>query len=295
VLESEIDELGHLSVPFYEQRAAESSEALLKQHGLDSSTLADQGVEPALVDTFTRNYREQFQGAALVVHGGVLDTDDGQIRLYHELVNSERDELSATFVHRFALQDVDSRARQAINARMAERLSSARVFWPEHGRPRSLDLARTPFQLTLEEAQTRNLAYSKPRTIQPEECNPAGFLFPARFQHLAYSGERLEDPSTAWMIETGTGLRLGLADLESRNTLFLLPRSGDRIQVFSADVELARKIIRRSHWVYDLDTGALLVAGSVVMVTLDLDARRSTEITPQVRAIFEQRYHPDLI
>jgi hypothetical protein len=33
VEESEIDELGHLSVPFYEQRSLEASQALLAEHG----------------------------------------------------------------------------------------------------------------------------------------------------------------------------------------------------------------------------------------------------------------------
>ncbi len=118
---------------------------------------------------------------------------------------------------------------------------------------------------------------------------------PGRFQHLPYSGMLTEDgSSTEWVIESPDGKRLGLADLESRNTLLELPRLGDRIQTYSADVALARKTVRRSHWVFNVDSGALLTTGSVVMACLDLEARRAIEITGELRTMFEQRYFPDL-
>jgi hypothetical protein len=85
-----------------------------------------------------------------------------------------------------------------------------------------------------------------------------------------------------------------VADLESRNTLLELPRLGDRIQTYSADVAVARKTVRRSHWVFNVDCGALLTTGSVVMACLDLEARRAIEITGELRTMFEQRYFPDL-
>ena len=75
--------------------------------------------------------------------------------------------------------------------------------------------------------------------------------------------------------ELADGTRIGLADLETRNTLFSLPKRDDRIQVFSAEVALARKTLRRGYWVFDLNTAALISAGSVVMACLDLDARRT--------------------
>jgi acyl-CoA thioesterase FadM len=294
VEESEIDELGHLSVPFYEQRSLEASQALLAEHGLDSHALADRGIEPILVDTFTRNYKEQFLGAPLMVQGGVLDVEDGQIRLYHELINPESDELSATFVHALMLQAIDSRRPVALDQSVIDRLTRTRIDWPEHGRPRSLDLSRPLFSPDLAEARRRDLASRQARTVQADECDPAGFLEPQQFQHLPYSGTPVDDPSTQWVIETEDGIRLGLADLESRSMRFSLPRAGERIQVFSADVEIARKTFRRSHWVFSLDSGDLLTASTVVVALLDLDQRRAIEISAELRTRFERRYHPDL-
>jgi len=294
VEESEIDALGHLSVPFYQQRALAASHALLTDLGLDTPALQDQGIEWTLVDTFMRNYREQFLGASVMVQGGVLGAEDNRIRLYQELVNPERGELSATFVHKLELQETESRRPAAIETPVLKRVTSARVAWPEHGRSRSLDLSRPPFQLPLAEAVRRDLATTEPREIQADECNPAGVLEPERFQHLEYSSTPLKDLSTQWVFESPDGRRLGLADLESRSTLFVLPQAGAKIQVFSAEVQIARKTFRRSHWVFNLDSRELLTAGSVVMALLDLEARRAIEISAELKESVAKRYHPDL-
>lgn len=294
VAEDEIDELGHLSVPFYEARALKGSHELLARHGLDVRALEAAGVQLTLVDAFSRNYREQFLGAPLVVQGGVLGVEDGQARLYQQIVNTERDELSAVFVHRLALQQAESRASEPFDETLIDDLLAARVVWPEHGQPRTLDLSRPPHRLTLDEARRLGLASRGERVIEAGECNAEGFLEPGRFQHLPYSGPKPEDPTLQWVFETPDGTRVGLADLETRNTLLALPREGDRIQAFSAEVALARKTVRRSHWVFDLESGTLLTTGSVVMACLDLDARRAIEITGDLLAMFERRFHPDL-
>jgi acyl-CoA thioesterase FadM len=294
VEQSEIDELGHLSVPFYEQRALTASHELLSRSGLDTGMLADRRLELTLVDTFSRNLREQFLGASLVVQGGVLDAEGDEVRLYQQIVNTQTDELAAVYVQKFALQSTESRQTLPFDAAVLDQLSKARIDWPEHGQPRSLDLSRPPFQLSLEEARRRDLASRPPRQIELDECNKEGFLESGRFQHLPYSGAGSEDPTLQWVFETSDGTRVGLADLETRNTLLSLPRTGDRIQVYSAEVGIARKTLRRSYWVFNLDSEELLSTGSVVMACLDLDARRALEIAGPLLEMFERRYHPDL-
>ena len=153
VEESEIDELGHLSVPFYEQRALTASHELLSRCGLDTGALADQRVELTLVDAFSRNLREQFLGAPLAVQGGMLDAEGDYVRLYQQIVNTENDEIAAVYVQKYTLQSMASRESVAFEPGVLEQAEKARIDWPEHGRPRSLDLSRPPFQLSLEEAR----------------------------------------------------------------------------------------------------------------------------------------------
>ena len=294
VLESEIDELGHLSVPFYEARALTASRKLVSDAGLDLEALADQRLELTLVDAFSRNLREQFLGASLVVQGGALALAENRVQLYQQIANTESNELAAVYAQSFELQSIESRETVPFPGTMLESLRANVINWPEQGQPRSLNLDGELYQLSLKEAQRRDLAARPPRKIELEECNEEGFLEPDRFQHLPYSGVGSEDPTLQWVFELDDGTRVGLADLETRNTLLALPRAGDRIQVFSAEVALARKTLQRSHWVFNLETGTLLSTGSVVMVCLDLDARRALEMSGALREMFERRYHPDL-
>lgn len=294
VEESEIDELGHLSVPFYEARALAGSHKLVARCALDLDALQDQPLELTLVDAFSRNLREQFLGASLAVQGGVLERTAERIQLYQQIVNTESQDVAAVYTQTFELQSTRTRETAPFPEPVLEALNAARIDWPEHGQPRSLNLKTAPYPLTLEEAQRRELAARPPRRIEAEECNEEGFLESARFQHLPYSGPGSEDPTLQWVFELADGTRVGLADLETRNTLLALPREGDRIQVFSAEVAPARKTLRRSHWVFDLDSQTLLSAGSVVMACLDLDARRALEISGPLKEMFERRFHPDL-
>jgi hypothetical protein len=90
------------------------------------------------------------------------------------------------------------------------------------------------------------------------------------------------------------GGKVGWATLESRGVVIELPRVGARIQSFGAEVELARKTSFRHHWVFDLDSGALLCSSSIVNLAFDIGARRAIEIPSAIREALEAQYHPDL-
>ncbi|MDP6374434.1 MAG: hypothetical protein QF921_08240 [Pseudomonadales bacterium] len=294
VEESEIDELGHLSVPFYEERALRASRILAEVHGLSADDCQDEGVELTVVDGFMRNYREQFLNAPLLVRAGVLAANSERLRFYQELFNQERDELSATFVYELQLQTRATRTPVAVPADVVESAAGARVEWPAHGRTRSLDLTRAPFMLQLTEARQHNLMFNQPRTIMQDECDPAGIYLAHRFQHLPYSGSLVDDSSSEWVFETEDGHRLGIADLETRNVLLQLPRVGDRVQTCHAEVDIGSKTFCRNHWVFGIDSGTLLSTATTVSVTLDLDARRAVEIPATMRAAMEPQHHPEL-
>ena len=135
------------------------------------------------------------------------------------------------YAQTFVLQATADRSARTFAAPLQAALEQQKTGWPEAGRPRSLDLDKPPFLLTLAEARRRELAARPPRAIEADECNEAGFLDSSRFQGLPYSGPPPEDPSQQWVFETADGVRVGLADLETRNTLLTLPRAGDRVHL----------------------------------------------------------------
>ena len=130
-------------------------------------------------------------------------------------------------------------------------------------------------------------------TVEAQECDPNGRYHAHLVSHLPWSGTRLDDAGTQWVFETDQG-RFGVADLESRNLVFQLPRLGDRIQTFRAELLLEGKVLHRNHWVYNLDSGSLISITSVVSIVLDLDARRSAPIPETMREALQKRYRPEL-
>ncbi len=294
VAADEIDELGHLSVPFYERRAIDACHKLADSHGLNIADCRSRGIEFTLVDAYLRNLREQFLGAPLLVRGGVLSVSEHRLRCYQELINTDNGDLSAAFVYDFELQSSTSREPLPLPEHVVHSAAAELISLPPHGAPRSIDLAIMPAIPELNRLQRLNLALTQPHSIETEECDETGLYRAEQFLHLPYRGERVEDPVAQWVFETSDGKKLGMADLESRQLLFNLPRVNEQIQTFRAEVEIASKTFFGNHWVYSLDSGRLLSIASLVSVALDLDARRAVEIPAEMRAALQARCYQEL-
>jgi acyl-CoA thioesterase FadM len=293
--EEEIDHLGHMNVRYYHEKGVRGSAALAAAHGLGPEACRGLGAVLELRDTFTRHYREQLVGAPLAVCGGVLAVRGDGLRVYLELWNREREELSATWVHELVLRDADARARLPLPEMAAQSAGAALVAWPEHGRPRTLELHREPPALALEEARARGLAMRKPRTLAAEECDAEGHFPAARYQELFWGGEPARPGHVGpFLRPLPDGGRLGWATLESRGMLAELPSAGTRIQSFGADVDITGKTHTTHMWLYDVEREALLCTSSVVNLAFDVTKRRAIEIPAGVRAELETRHHPDL-
>jgi acyl-CoA thioester hydrolase len=295
VLADEIDELGHLSVPFYESRALIASRLLANELGCHLSAQSADGTEFTLVDSYLKNVREQFLDAPLVVRGGVLKASAERLSIYQEIFNSEQDVLAAAFIHKFELRRRDMSEQLPFGDEVVQRATDAVVDIPEYGPPRSIDLNKPPNRLSFGTARLLELPCTQPRSIEAEECDETGLFLREQFASLPYRGFSDDEQTMEWVYETKDGRRLGLADLESRNVLYGLPREGDQIQVFSANVKLERKVLQRSHWIFNLRDESLISAAMTVSIPLDLDARKSVAIPPEMREKLAQQFHPDLL
>jgi acyl-CoA thioester hydrolase len=293
--EEQIDHLGHMNVRFYLEKAMHATRALAGQHGLTDASCRNLGAVLELRGAFTRHYREQLVGDELAVMGGVLDVRSDGVRFYHELVNPARDEIAATFVHELALRARSTRKPLPLPEIFARNAGEALVDWPEHGRPRSVDLEQAPPEISLQTAIERGLATRRPRALPPEECDEDGFFIASNFQDLVWGGEPLEArPDGIYTYELEGGGRFGWATMENRGIIREVPRAGARIQSFGAEVALAAKTSIRHQWVFDVESGALLCTSSIVNLAFDIGGRRAIEIPAAIRRDLESRYHPDL-
>ncbi len=295
VAPEEIDHLGHMNVGFYFEKALRATRALASAHGLTEEKCGSLGSVLEVRDAFTRHYREQLVDAPLAVFGGVLVVRPGGLRIYHELRNTERDELAATFMHEAVLRDRKMRDVVPLPEMCAKSAGDELVSWPEHGRPRTIDLEHDPGTLTLETARARGLAMREVRVIQAEECDADGVFKASRYQDLVWGGEPLKQRSAMLPLHAlPGGGKMGWATMENRGILTALPRAGARVQSFGAEVELGRKTSYRHNWVFDVDSGALACTSSIVNLAFDLQKRRSMEPPAAVRQALEEQLHPDL-
>jgi acyl-CoA thioester hydrolase len=291
----EIDDLGHMNVRYYGERALDATDRLLGAHGLDPRTCESMNASLEVNDIYTRHLREQMAGAPLAVMGGVLEAHADGVRLYHELSNTENSDLAATFVHCVRLRSRDDLSTLALPEMAAKSLREAIVSWPEHGRPRSIDLDRQAFPLSLSDARERGLALRKERFVLEDECGSSGSVPAGRRQDLVWGGEPIAPHSGGPPIfDLEDGSRMSMAALETRSQLIEAPRLGMRIQSFSATVDVAKKTTIRRAWVFDVVRERLLFSNTFVDIALHLGKRRSMEIPPEMRARLEASAHADL-
>jgi acyl-CoA thioester hydrolase len=295
VLPDEIDDLGHMNVRFYAQRALLATERLLAEHGLDTESCAAMGTAPEVHDIYTRHHREQLAGAPLAVQGGVIEIHDESFRLYHELLNTQSGELAATFVHGIRMRSLADRSSIEMPDMTRKSLAEALVAWPDHGRTRSIDLDRASTIPTLADVRDRGLALRKERCVTADECDSNGFVQTTRRQDLVWGGDPVPPHRGGPPLhDLEGGGKMSMAALETRSVLTELPRVGTRIQSFSATVEVGRKVTVRRAWVFDVEREALLFSNTFVDIALHLGLRRSMAIPDDLRAQFESKVQPDL-
>jgi len=293
VTPDQIDQLGHMNVRFYGVHAMVGARELTSRIGLPS--LADTGnpADTAFIDLYTRHYLEQLEGAPLEVWGGVLDVGDTNIRAYFELRNPEREEFGATFVFTMQQQENKTYAPVPLTPEIIQSSKNAMVEWPEHGKPRSIDLNKDPRTLSLDKAKEFNTEAREVRVIKEKNCDTNGLYDIDSFQDLVWGSEGISDDND-WLSTLENGEKMGWATMESRCTMHQLPRAGTRIQSYRATVEVNRKAQHERFWVYDIDEGTLLCTASFVDVAFNINTRRAIVIPDTQRAKLDQYLCPDL-
>jgi acyl-CoA thioesterase FadM len=263
VTEDQIDHLGHMNVRFYGVNAVAGTHAILEEMGVSART--------PIVDLHTRHHHEQMLDAGLEVRSGLVDVGRG-LAIYHELRNAADDDLAASFVH-----VLDH-----------PRLEAPAAAIPEHGRPRSLDLATDPVRSapSLEVIQPLGLESRAPRVVDEE-------VTAATAAGLIWGGPPPEEEERDWIQQGPNGERMGWATMESRLRVNRLPPLGTRIQSFVATTAIERKTTRSTMWAYDLAEGDVLVAFEVVNLAFDIDSRRSMLIPDDYLAAERRRFHPE--
>lgn len=283
-----IDHLGHMNVRYYTALACVGAGELTARLGLPGDLRIWER------DIYVRHHREQLVGARLEVRGGVLDAGPDRIRVYEELAHLDSGDVAATFV--LGLAAIDGERRPAsFPEDVIDRARAQTVEIPEHGRSRSISFDGEPAgPPLLEELQARDLAQRQARVLEAAECDENGWYPSETMMHLVWGGAPLPGRDFHPFRATPDGRTVGWATMETRAIWSRLPRVGDRVQSFSAEIGVGAKTMTSRYWVYDLDRAEPVCDFSVVSLAFDLEARRSVPIPDVLREDLRQRLHPDL-
>lgn len=268
--EDQIDDLGHMNVRFYGQKAYAASKAICEARGLD---------RPRLVSAYTRHHNEQMEGSELEVRTGFL-SGGTRLRLYHELRNRADDQLAATFVHELDHAPLDEPT----------------IELPPHGHPRTLDLETDGLGSApaLEELRRRGLALRKPRLVGTEDTWGGDVVSPWLVNNLIWEGERIDD-DTPWIRTLPDGDEWAFVVAEMRLWTRLEPVViGTPIESFHVTLEMGTKIVRDLNLAYDTSTGEVLVAMEAVDLCFNLTQRRSIDIPAEGIERIGRELNPDL-
>jgi acyl-CoA thioester hydrolase len=300
----EIDSLGHLNVRFYLARVDRANRVLLDALGLGATELETRGATLRRMDTYCKFRREQFEGAELSVHGGMLHPTGSQVRCYFEIRNAARDEIAATFVTGTVMADRTSRQmlELPVSARQVNEQYGVQI--PTYAQPRTLSLdppqLDLPFRSLMErigESVEFGMTGRREGMIEPADCGPDGVLrddVELMFVMFRKQMEQLDAKAFGPPIQhTDEGHRFAWAMLETRNIEVARPRAGDAVVWIGADVGIAEKSRQSRRWAFVRDTGQLLSIHDSVGIAMDLDARRAIAIPRSIRETMDRHYLPE--
>jgi acyl-CoA thioester hydrolase len=292
---SEIDSLGHLNVRYYVQRAREASYALLERAGI----ALEAGEVIRWTDTFNRFHREQFEGASLETFGGFI-SDEGfenessaLSRAYFEIRNPDSKTLAASFV--VSMHIVDSSGRLVSDQQRAQLSQRPEHFIaiPAHGAPRTLNhkpvkaVSFEEIEAIIDEGPVLDMMSGRREVIVlAQECDAQGRLQEdvdlMSVLHRPQPGENLTAMGQPALADD-QGRRLSWAMLETRSFRFHRPAVDDVVISMGANLSMGEKWRYTRRWMFVKGSGQLLAIVDSVGICIDLDARKSVVISPELK------------
>ncbi|MCC5811452.1 MAG: acyl-ACP thioesterase [Ectothiorhodospiraceae bacterium] len=284
----ECDQMGHLNVQFYVEKATAALAVLEQRLGL-----GDDGQRLVAREHHIRFLREQRPGVPVRLMGGVLDVDATHLRVYLEMRHAATDVVAATFVARVELTDAQREQTLPLPDSARNQADRLLVELPPHAAPRGLELTPPATLPRLEQADAMGMVPTYLTPLEPHLVDADGFMttrgymgvisdaVPNLLVHLSS-----DDPSTRG---------IGGAALEYRLVYHRTPRRGTVIALRSGIIDVGTKAYRFGHWMFDAGSGEPVAAAMAVAVLFDLEARKAIAIPDDRRVLLEKMIVPGLV
>lgn len=284
----ECDQMGHMNVQFYIERAEQGLAGLGVALGMGPQVARKEGARLQIRDLHVRFLREQHQGAPFFLRAGVLEVREQGLRVYEELVSTSSAEVAATFVAEIDWVDEAQRRALPLPAAASRAAAALEVAVPTHGRPRGLLLDPPRPAPDLASAEGNGMVRIWQGQVLASQCDEQGYLTPRHLVGIVADGI----PNLLVQVEgrdRSSTPGLGGAALEYRFVIRRPPRRGDVLTLRSGLKQVAEKIYVWCHWMFDLETGEAVATAEAVAIALDLTTRKAIAIPAEMRRMLESR------
>ncbi len=269
----EIDQMGHMNVQFYFEKAMQGCLVLWRDLGIgeEYTELGNQNI--FLNKAHIRFFREQRPGSPFFIQAGILEVNQLSIKIYLELIETITKKASASFNFEFSFTDYFSfDRRESLN----KNIKKYQIELPEYGKARGLSI-KDEVPLSLSQASDKDMLDSFEATVLLRQCDDNNFIKPSSYMGI------VSDSTPHLLAYTGTidenGMtNVGSAALEYRFDFLKYVVLGTHLKTKSAVGSIARKTFVWKHWIFDVANGDAVAIASAVAVTMDLNKRKSIPI-----------------
>lgn len=278
----ESDQMGHLNVQFYMEKAQSGLSSLFAEMGLGPRALRAAGQRLEVQDHHVRFLREQRPGAPFYLVGGVLSAEPDLFVVYEEMRATLDDTPAATFRAEVRLIDDATGTPISFPQAVIEASAKLRGELPAHGKPRGLTLEAPRAPMTLAQADERGLVPTYQGEVLQRMCDGKGFMNKRHYMGL------VSDSIPNLLVKTRGDDRsqsgsIGGAALEYRFVYFKRPRCGDILKLRSGLKQVTEKTYTWSHLMFDGESGEMIAASEAVAIALDLVARKAIPVPTEMR------------
>lgn len=292
------DVMGHMNVRIYVARAMEGMAGIAAALGMPRAFAADADITLEVREHHIRFLREARAGAPLHMTAALESFDpEGEAVVLQRLVHSRSGETAATFRTRAA--PVPARAGgEAAWPDQARRLAGAlSMETPPEARERGVRPRPERWAASLESAERMGLETGARGAVQAADCDVFG-----RMRRELVIG-RITD-AMPWLdipmreaaakSHAGAPETIGGASIEFRLAYFDMPEAGAGLVLRSGFAAAGPKVQTMVHWLLDPLSGRAWASAEMVVVSLDLDARKAIALGDEGLEMLQARVVPGL-
>ncbi len=253
----EADELGHMNMRYYFDRALEARARFAHHLGLHHIYKATSLSTLVPTRQHIKYIKELRPGHAMAVSSGVVEIGETDITLVHEITGL-KGTLSATILETLSHIAVRSGVEFSWSRDTKKRARQYKIELPQTAKPRNIDLGEALGITSTAQADSLGLQAIGRGVFRPSECDVFGYVLPTSI--VGRISNSVQHLTTAWPdldFASDAGMSGALLEACVRHKIQAgrRPKAGDLYEIRSGLRKASTHVRELCHWVLDPVTG----------------------------------------